>query len=197
MVSRITSLPAVPVAPGRTVVGKLKLLPLKPDIRLPPKLNRPPTAADLIINKTFDGLTPKAAAKQITDRFHGPIAPQNKNLVDTTVTARVRDMQVALNNVFTKGTPNRKFLDGLQPATVTVIGSLSSSNPIVYQVSRAGAEPKYFTKDWSGGFVQMQKPPGQVVMEARISLDPPAMRMNYPQWENKALAGQITTITEL
>lgn len=182
---------------GAVTPPRLKLLPLKANIRLPPKLNRPPTTADLIITKTFDGLTPKAAAKQITSHLSGKVAAQNKNLVDTTVTARVRDMQVALNNVFTKGTPNRQFLESKQPAEITVLGSLSSSNPIVYQVTSPGQEPKYFTKAWGGGgFTEMAKPPVQVVMEGRINLDPPGLRMTYPTWQNKALAGPITTITE-
>jgi hypothetical protein len=196
MVSRITGVPVSPSTLPATSTGKLKLLPLKANITLPKKLNRPPTSADLIINKTFDGLTPKAAAKQVTTQFKGTIAPQNKNLVETTVTARVRDMQVALNNVFTKGTPNRRFLDSQQPAAIAVIASLSSSNAIVYKVTKPNEEAKYFTRDWSGGFVQMPQPPIQVVMEGRISLDPPALRMTYPEWQNKALGGQITTITE-
>src|SRR4051812_27999686 len=101
MVSRITTGPVVlpPAAPK----PQLKLLPLKAQITLPPRLSHPPTAADLIITKTFDGLTPEAAAKQIKSSFVGTIAPQNQRLVDTTVNERVRDLQVALNNVFTKG----------------------------------------------------------------------------------------------
>jgi hypothetical protein len=204
MVSRLTLTPnAAPAAATNTAASavtvppRLKLLPLKADIRLPPKLNHPPTTADLIINKTFDGLTPKAAAKQITSHLTGKVAAENKNLVDTTVNARVRDMQVALNNVFTKGTPNRQFLESKQPAEITVLGSLSASNAIVYQVTSPGQEPKYFTKGWGGGgFTEMAKPPVQVVMEARLNLDPPGLRMTYPTWQNKALAGPLTTITE-
>ncbi len=198
MVSRIGDIlpKRVPTVVPPTVT-KLKLLPLKAHITLPPKLGRPPTTADLIIKRTFDGLTPAAAAKEITRRHNGPIAAQNKTLVATTVDARVRDMQVALNNVFTKGTPNRQFLDSHQPAAITVIGSLAASSAIVYQVTKPNQEPRYFTRAWgNGGFVETT-PPKQVVMEARLSLDPPALRMAYPEWKNKALAGQITTITEL
>ena len=198
MVSRIGDiLPQRPSTLVPATAPKLKLLPLKANITLPVKLGRPPTAADLIIKRTFDGLTPAAAAKEITRHFKGTIAPQNKTLVSTTVDARVRDMQVALNNVFTKGTPNRQFLDGQQPAAITVLGSMSSSNAIVYQVTKPGQEPKYFTRAWSGGGFVETKPPSLVVMEARLSLEPPAMRMTYPDWKNASLAGQISTITEL
>ncbi|MDP2275327.1 MAG: hypothetical protein Q8K32_31565 [Archangium sp.] len=207
MVSRIgdilpqrpsTLVPAtLPPATLPAAAPKLKLLPLKANITLPPRLGRPPTTADLIITRTFDGLTPAAAAKQINGRFKGTIAPQNKTLVSTTVDARVRDMQVALNNVFTKGTPNRQFLDGQQPAAITVLGSMSSSNAIVYQVTKPKQEPKYYTRAWSGGGFVETTAPKQVVMEARLSLEPPALRMNYPSWKNASLAGQISTITEL
>ena len=197
MVSRLTGLTTTPTVAGLVTPGpRLKLLPPRPDIRLPPKLGRPPTTNDLIIVRTFDGLTPQAAAGKISAAFQGTIAPQNQNLVDTTINARVRDMQVALNNVFTPGTPNRKFLEGLLPGEITLLGSLSSSNPIVYQVTQPGQDPKFFTRNWSGGFTDMAKPPIQVVMEARINLEPRGLRMTYLPWANKGLAGPITTITE-
>lgn len=197
MVSRLTDFPPLVRPPVITRPPPFtRLPPPTPDISLPKKLGRPPTAADLIINRTFDGLTPQAAAGRITAAFRGAIAPQNQRLVDTTVSARVRDMQVALNNVFTPGTPNRKFLEQQLPAAITVIGSLSSSNPIVYEVSRPGQAPKYFTKGWAGGFAELPRPPAQVVMRGQLSLEPRGLRMEYPQWQNKALAGAITTITE-
>lgn len=195
MVSRITDLRST-VVNRRVTEPKLKLLPLKAQISLPPRLPHPPTAADLIITKTFDGLTPEAAAKKIKSSFRGAIAPQNQRLVDTTVNERVRDLQVALNNVFTKGSPNRKFLEGQLPAEIAVLASLSPSSRVVYKLTPKGGEPQYFTKGWGGAIVPMQRPPLQVVAEARISLDPPGQRITYPRWENKALAGQITTITE-
>ena len=195
MVSRISDIRG-PVVNTRVTEPKLKLLPLKAQITLPPRLARPPTAADLIITKTFDGLTPEAAAKNITTAFRGTIAPENQRLVDTTVNERVRDLQVALNNVFTKGTPNRRFLEGQMPAEISVLASLSQSNRVVYKLTPPGGEPQYFTKGWGGAFVAMPKPPVQVVAEARISLDPPAQRITYPAWENKALAGKITEIIE-
>ncbi|MFZ5443894.1 MAG: hypothetical protein ACOZQL_28070 [Myxococcota bacterium] len=199
MVSRLTNLnvnisgPNLPLRPTLPT----KLPEPTPDITLPPNLKRPPTAADLIINRTFDGLTPQAAAGRIREKFKGTIAPQNEALVKQTVDARVRDMQVALNNVFTPGTPNRRFLESQLPATLRVIGSLSQSNPVVYEVSKRGEGTKYYTKSWSGSFVEMPKPPAQVVMSAQVTLEPRGLQMNYTEWSNKALAGQITTITEL
>jgi hypothetical protein len=196
MVSRLTNLtpgPGLPVRPG---LPPTKLPEPTPDISLPPRLNRPPTTADLIIKRTFDGLSPEAAAGRIKSAFQGTIAPQNQSLVNTTVDARVRDMQVVLNNVFTPGTPNRRFLESQLPADLKVIGSLSQSNPVVYEVTKQGQPPKYYTKGWSGSFVELAKPPVQVVMCAQLTLEPRGLRMNYPAWSNKALGGQITTITE-
>lgn len=40
------------------------------------------------------------------------------------------------------------------------------------------------------------EPPVQVVMQGQISLDRPGLRMKYPEWQNRALGGTITTITE-
>lgn len=206
MVARLTNLnpniATIPVKPSPldpTIVKPplvTKLPEPTPDISLPPRLGRPPTANDLIIKRTFDGLTPEAAAGKIKAALKNGVAPQNQALVDQTVTARVRDMQVALNNVFTPGTPNRKFLDAQLPASLRVLGSLSQSNPVVYEVTKQGQPPKYYTKGWSGSFVELPKPPVQVVMQAQISLEPRGLKMNYPTWANKALEGQLTTITE-
>lgn len=189
--------PTSPVVPGRIDPIRKPLPAPTPDITLPPRLGRPPTAADLIIKRTFDGLTPEQAEKKIFTALKGPVLAENRALVDGTIKQRVRDMQVALNNVFTPGTPNRRFLDSQMPAKINVIGSMSGSNPVVYQVTKEGQPPKYFTKGWSGGFTELTKPPIQQVMNAEISLEPRGIRMGYPAWENKALAGQLTTITEL
>jgi hypothetical protein len=199
MVSRIdvVTRPTTPTTPGRIDPISKPLPAPTPDISLPPRLNRPPTPNDLIIKKTFDGLTPQQAEAKVRTAFKGSVAPQNEALVAGTVKQRVRDMQVALNNVFTPGTPNRRFLDSLQPAKINVLASLSSSNPIVYQVTKEGQPPKYYSKGWSGQFAELSKPPLQVVMNAELSLDPRGLRMKYPSWQNAGLAGPITTITEL
>lgn len=194
---KITVTPAGPAVPGRIDPIRKPLPAPRPNITLPERLNRPPTANDLIIKKTFDGLTPAQAEAKVRRAFKGTVAPQNENLVASTVKQRVRDVQVALNNVFTPGTPNRRFLESLQPAQIHVLGSLSSSNPVVYQVTKEGQPPKYYSKGWSGGFTELTKPPVQVVMKGEISLEPRGLRMQYPAWENRALAGPITTITEL
>jgi hypothetical protein len=167
-----------------------------PDISLPPKLNRPPTTNDLIIKRTFDGKTPDVAEKTVLRGLQNAVAPQNANFVNATIKQRVRDMQVALNNVFTKGTPNRQFLESKMPADISIIGSMSSSNAIVYKVTAKGGEPKYFSRGWAGQFVEMPKPPIQVVMEGKLTLDPMGLQMTYPQWENRALAGPLSTIIE-
>jgi len=167
-----------------------------PDISLPPRLGRPPTANDLIIKRTFDGKTPEAAEKAILKSLRARVAPENANLVNSTIKQRVRDMQVALNNTFTKGTPNRQFLESKLPADISIIGSMSSSNPVVYKVTQKGGEPKFYSRGWLGAFTEMAKPPIQVVMEGKLTLDPMGLQMTYPNWDNKALSGTITTITE-
>jgi hypothetical protein len=107
----INTRPTSPVVPGRVDPIRKPLPAPTPNITLPPRLGRPPTAADLIIKRTFDGLTPDQAEKKIFTALKGPVLAENRALVDGTIKQRVRDMQVALNNVFTPGTPNRQFLD--------------------------------------------------------------------------------------
>jgi hypothetical protein len=183
--------------PGVVVRPTKPLPPPTPDISLRPTGGRAPTTMDLVIKRTFDGLTPEAAANTIKSKLQGTVAPQNQKLVDDTVNARVRDMQAAFNNVFTPGTPHNQFLASKLPAKIHVIGSLSSSNPVVYEVTKPGEQPRYFTRGWSGGFAELSKPPVQVVMRGEVTLEPRGLRMDYPAWKNNALAGQITTITEL
>lgn len=186
------------IGPGGTggPVRPRDLLPApKPQITLPKGLTRPPTTNDLVIKRTFDGLTPKQAERKIAGALTGPVAAQNRKLFDSTVQQRVRDMQVALNNVFTPGTPHHQFLASQQPAKINVIGSMSDTNAIVYQVTKEGQPPKYYARGWgSGAFTELKQPPVQQVMNAEVTLEPRGLRMQYPAWTNKALAGTISAL---
>lgn len=197
MTGRITGVPGttptVPT-PGPMIVFQ----PPKAVITLPPNLGRPPKATDLIIKRCFDGKTPTAAVNLIKKQLTGRVHANNKALVEQTARDRVRDFNVALNNVFAPNSPNNAFLTGLNAKAITVLGTMSSLTPVVYQVQQGKFDPpKYYSRDWSGNFVEMQKPPTQVVMAAQIRLNPPGLAMTYPEWTNKALASpQLTTITE-
>lgn len=209
MVSRLTN----PLAPLPTTTTTTPTIPSRPSplqptikfqppqavIELPKGLNRPPKATDLIITKGFDGLPPQRAVGNIVSKLTSPLAPQNKKLVEDTALRAHRDFNVALNNVFTAGSPNNKFLAQFAGQNVSVLGTMSSMQPVVYKVEGRGMEPtRYFSRDWSGNFAELQKPPGQVVMEAKVRLSPPGLSMSYPQWSNKALGTYpLTTITEL
>ena len=204
MVSRITNplapLPTTPTIPSRPApLDPIKYSKPQAVIELPPGLNRPPKATDLIIKKGFDGLPAQRAVGNIVSKLTTPLAPQNKKLVEDTALRAHRDFNVALNNVFTAGSPNNKFLAQFAGQNVSVLGTMSSMQPVVYKVEGKGTEPaKYYARDWSGNFAELQKPPGQVVMEAKVRLSPPGLSMNYPQWTNKALGTYpLTTITEL
>ncbi len=184
-----------PTAPRPTTA---KFATPKPNITLPPNLGRPPRATDLIIKRGFDGITPDAAVRKITANLTNALAPQNRALVESTARDRHRDFNVALNNVFTPNTPNRQFLEGLNPTSIAVIGTMSAMTPVVYEVKSAGQlKPKFYARDWSGRFSEIPKPPGNVVMSARVRLEPPGLSMSYPKWTNPALSGPLTTITEL
>lgn len=192
------TVPTLPVGPG-PVVPPVPFKAPKAIITLPPNLGRPPKATDLIITKGFDGLSPDRAVTRIRNKLTNTLAPQNKKLVEDTARRAHRDFNVALNNVFTPGSPNNKFVAQFAGRQVSVLGTMSSMNPVVYKVAGKGIEPtRYYARDWSGGFAEMGRPPTQVVMEAKLRLTPPGLVMEYPAWTNKALSSkQLTTIQEL
>lgn len=206
MVSRLTltpgglpTSPTSPTLPGRpTPLDVVKFKEPQAVIELP-RLNRPPKATDLIIKKGFDGKTPDEAVATVVSKLATPLAPGNKKLVEDTAMRANRDFNVALNNVFSPGSPNNKFVAQFAGRTVSVLGTMSSMQPVVYKVEGRGMEPtRFYARDWSGNFSEMQKPPTQVVMEAKVRLSPPGIAMNYPQWSNKSLATYpLSTITEL
>lgn len=193
------TLPTRPTGPTGPVAPTILYKAPKALIELPPNLGRPPKATDLIIKKGFDGMTPDRAVTRIRNTLTNKLHPNNKKLVEDTARRAFRDFNVALNNVFAPGSPNNKFVAQFAGRNVSVLGTMSSLNPVVYKVEGRGAEPaRYFSRDWSGNFAEMQKPPTQVVMEAKVRLTPPGLAMEYPKWTNKALAAaQLTTITEL
>ncbi|GMU62295.1 MAG: hypothetical protein AMXMBFR34_40580 [Myxococcaceae bacterium] len=198
------------VAPIRLPPGTLPPLPggsvpsvpykePKAVITLPPKLGRPPKATDLLIQKGFDGLSPDRAVTRIRNKLTNTLAPENRKLVEDTARRAHRDFTVALNNVFTPGSPNNKFVEQFAGRQVSVLGTMSALNPVVYKVEGKGLEPtRFYARDWSGRFAELGRPPNQVVMEAKVRLSPPGLAMDYPKWTNKALSSrQLTTIEEL
>jgi hypothetical protein len=188
------SLPTRPVRPGP--LPTVKFADPQPHITLPPGLRRPPKATDLIITKGFDGKTPDEAVAAVVSKLASPLAPQNKKLVEDTARAAYRDFNVALNNVFTPGSPNARFVSQFGDRPVSLLGTMGIDGP-VYKVEGRGAEPtRFYARDWAGNFREMSKPPMQVVMEARLRLTPPGLVMNYPAWTNKSLASWPLTVID-
>ncbi len=187
------------VKPGTTVVDPRapKYVAPKALIELPPNLGRPPKATDLIIRKGFDGLTPDAAVAKMRKALTGKVAPQNEALVLSTAKDRYRDFNVAMNNVFAPNSPNNQFVKSLAPAQVSMLGTMSSMTPVVYKAVSSDGTTKYYSRDWSGNFAEQPKAPTNVVMEAKVRVEPPGLVMSYPKWKNAALAGQLVTITEM
>jgi hypothetical protein len=168
-----------------------------PHITLSPGLNRPPNQRDLRIKRTFDGLSPTVARDKVLSRITNPIAKENLTLTQNQVDNRVRDMQAALNNVFTPGTPPRQFFESLQPTALVVHSTLSDSSPVYYEVLRKSeSEPRFYARDWSGRLAEVARPKGPTIMSASIRLEPQGIAMVYPKWSMPALAGPLSTITE-
>ncbi len=188
--------PLGPPKAGGTVTPQpsLKFATPKPNIELGPHPGRGPTAADFIIHKGFDGLTPEAAVKKLVKNCTTKVAAENVNLVQTTAKRTHRDFNVAMNNVFTPNTPNNRFVKSLAPAQVSLVGAM---NGVFYKAVQPGGATTWYQRDWSGNFSPMAKPPPNVVMEAAVRTDPPGLVMTYPKWKNPALSGPLTTITEL
>ncbi len=187
--------PVAPPAPPAPDVPITYVQPT-PHITLP-KLSRPPTTRDLIIKRTFDGRTPEAARDTIVANCKTKLAQQNVGFVTQFAADRVRDMQAALNNVFTKGTPDRTFLEAQgKDATIGVLASMTDSARITYEVSKPNQKPLYYRKDWTGRFNQVERP-SFVVMDAKVRLDPMGIDMRYPTWAHPGLTGPTMTVTYL
>ena len=163
-----------------------------PHIVLPPNLGRPPTTDDLIITRTFDGLTPEEATRNIINGLRTTVFPPNRDLVDVTAAQRTRDLQTILNNLFSP-TPVRDFFDQLGVAGVTV--HMSMGGDATYE-ARVGPEVRFYRRDWSGRFEQVSSPGGLKVIEAAVRFEPQGLRVSYPSWEHPGLAGPVTEIFE-
>lgn len=161
----------------------------KAQVTLPPNLGRPPKASDLVIKRGFDGKTPDQAVDTIRRRLTSPVLPTREEFLLATARERHRDFTVALNNVFTPGSPNEVFLKSLGNVQITVLGQMSLVTPIVYKaVNPASGETKHYTRDWTGNFAPLTEPLLSVVMEARVRIDPPGLIMKYPSWSNRGLS---------
>jgi hypothetical protein len=167
------------------------------DIEIPDGLGRPPRATDVKVITGFDGLSPAAVVEKTLQNLNGKVAPENLAFVKRSITERHRDFTVACSNVFIAGSPPRKFLEGLNPQSIRVLGTMSSLQPVVYEVvRRAGAKPEYYARNSSGGFEALDKPRGSPVMAADLRLNPAGIAVSYLPWTNKALAGPLSTIVE-
>ncbi len=190
-----TRLPAT----STSVVAKApKFQEPKCDISLPPRLGRPPKTSDLIIKKGWDGKTPEAALKTVLSKLQKTkVHPSNVQFVNAQINSRFRDFSVALNNVFTPNSPNRLFIDGLKPAKVEVLASMTDSRAISYKLTDAAGAASYYTRDMGGRFVPLKDPPKFVIMSAELRLSKPGLIMQYPKWSAPALGGPLSTVVEL
>lgn len=167
------------------------------NIQIPDGLGRPPRATDVKVIAGFDGLSPKAVVDRTIANLNGKVAPQNLAFVQRSITERHRDFTVACSNVFIANSPPRKFLEGMNPHSIRVLGTMSSLQPVVYEVVRKpGAKPEYYARNSSGGFEALAKPRGTPVMAADVRLYPAGIAVSYVPWTNKALAGPLSTIVE-
>lgn len=188
--------PTLPTVPTRPTQGPMFATPAY-NIQIPDGLGRPPRATDVKVLTGFDGRTPAQVVQATIANLGGKVAPQNRAFVERSITERHRDFTVACSNLFIANSPPRKFLEGLNPQSLRVLGTMSSLQPVVYEVVRqAGAKPEYYARNGSGGFEKLDKPRGTPVMAADVRLTPPGIAVSYLPWKNSALAGTISSVTE-
>lgn len=197
-----TPVAPAPISPSRPGWGPSTSPWMKPayDISIPDHLGRPPRVTDVTIKKGFDGLSPDEVTGKVKKNLKGTLHPSNKTFVEKTIRENHRAFTMAISNMFVADSPPNRFV-GLLAArnTVTVQGTMSSVNPVIIKAQAPGqAEPRYYAKGPGGDYVEIPAHKYPVVMESQIRFRPePSLTVNYPVWRTPALAGPITTITEL
>jgi hypothetical protein len=191
---------SVTAAPGWKV-SRPPRDPFKPpafEVVIPPNLGHKPTSQDVRVKKGFDGLTPSQVTSAVVSHLKSPLADINRTFVTAHIPQIHKAFTMAVNNLFVAGSPNKAFIDGvLARHDITVLGSMTSSQPAVIKATRPGiAAPLYYAKDARGEFVQVPEP-RFVVMSAAIRRSPAGVAVTYPDWTCAALSGPTGSVTEL
>jgi hypothetical protein len=157
-----------------------------------------PTSADIEIEAAFDGRSPDEVRSLVRRRLRGTIHMSNERFVDTTIEGTLHAFTIAANNLFADGSPHARFARGLEADRLTLVGTMSAVNPTFLVAEKAGATRWYVRT--SGEYVAVAAPKYPVVMRARIRLGgaevAPGIRVFYPSWKAKVLAGPTGEVIE-
>jgi hypothetical protein len=170
------------------------------DITIPDNLGRAPRTTDVTIKAGFDGRSPDQVVDLVRGNLTNALLPANQRLVDQSIRDNHKAFTMAVSNMFVAGSPPNRFVTNLlQNSTVTVQMTLSSVQPVIIQAKGPGTPGlSWYGKGPNGDWVQIPKPKYAVVAQSQVRLSPaPGLTMEYKKWSLPALAGPLSTITEL
>lgn len=157
-------------------------------------LRRPPTSRDVTVEAGFDGKTPDEVVTLVKSRLTNALDDRNDQFVTDTITATHKAFTIAVGNVFATG-PTQTFVGGLQADSVTMLGVMSVIRPTILMTTKAG-KTQYYARGTTGEYEAIAPPSYAIAMRARIALQPQGVRVFYPAWASRGLAGRIVTVTE-
>jgi len=170
-----------------------------PALRLsvPDNLGHPPTSADVVVEAGFDGKTPDEVVAIVRGRITNVVDPSNERFVEATIRDNHKAFTLAVNNMFAPGSPHAAFASALGATSLTMLGTMSSVTPTILRAETNGTTT-YYARGGSGRYEALATPPKYpVIMRAKLSLGGPGgVRVFYPAWSAKVLAGPTASIVE-
>ena len=162
---------------------------------VPDGLGRAPTSDDVEVRQGFDGRTPDEAVAVARRGCTSTVHPRNEAFVEKTLRDNHKAFTLAVNNAFIPNAPFQQLVTQFPGAKLTVVGTMSSLNPVLVKVEQPNQEPVYLSRQ-SGTYQPIAPMSYPVVMQAVIRQTPPGVALSYPKWSAPQLIGETCTISE-
>jgi hypothetical protein len=173
--------------------------PTQARLAYPENLGRPPTSADITVEAGFDGKSPAEVGTLVRARLSNVVDSSNERFVTQTITDTHKAFTIAVGNMFAQNSPPATFAKSLGADSLTMLGTMSAIKPTIL-VAVKGAQTTYYARGASGAYEAIDTPKYPVIMRARIRLgggtEEQGVRVFYPAWSARVLAGPTTTIIE-
>lgn len=155
-----------------------------------------PTFDDITVVTGFDERSPDEATALVRARITNVVHSSNERFIDTQIRRAHKSFTLAIGNFFAAGSPQAQLASSVQGGSITLLGTLTASVPTVVMVEKDGQTTYYARR--TGGAYQPTSKPRYVVMRARINptAESPGVRIFYPAWSAKVLAGPTVTVIE-
>lgn len=174
-------------------------------ISVPSNLGRPPTSNDVTVEAGFDGKPAAEAAAIIRGRLTNTVDPSNERFLSQTIKDNHKACTIATGNYFVPGSPHARFIDTattLGAVKLTLLCTVSAVNPTVLVSETAAGVKTYWVKG-ANGFETIAAPKYPVIIRTQLRFptgadgDPgQGVRVFYPAWSAKVLAGPTSTVIE-